>query len=108
VLSHGGWSRAIARHAFAGRVPAEIITRRTKGGVSNHQKSLLMRNVRFIRDFLLDGAIVRHGIVDRRKLEVALGSEPTTLSTMASELQWYLYTEAWVASWRGHQQHLAA
>lgn len=108
VLSHGGWSRAIARRAFTGRVPDEIITRRTKGAVSSYQKSLLMRNIRFIRDFLLDGALVRHGIVDRQKLEAALGSEPTTLSTMAPELQWYLYTEAWVASWRGHQQHLAA
>jgi hypothetical protein len=39
---------------------------------------------------------------------MALGSEPTTLSTMTPELQWYLYTEAWIAGWRGHQQDVAA
>jgi asparagine synthase (glutamine-hydrolysing) len=108
LLSVGGRGRALARQAFAADLPAEIARRRSKGGMEEHIKAILMRNLGFARSLLLDGALVRKGILDRGKLEEVLSGRPTTIASHMTELHTYLGIEAWLNRWSASQQRAAA
>lgn len=72
VLIDGGWDRAVARRAFAQDLPAPIIRRRGKGGITQHVKDIFDNNLPFLRELLLDGVLVQRGFLDRTRLEAAL------------------------------------
>lgn len=99
VLTHGGWDRALARRAFQHDVPREIVTRRTKGGQEEHAKGILVRNIGFARNLLLDGRLVREQLLDRERLNAVLSSGPGRLGTGNSELFGCLSIEAWLRQW---------
>ncbi|MDB6090148.1 MAG: hypothetical protein JWN85_2932, partial [Gammaproteobacteria bacterium] len=69
LLLRGGRERALARDAFADRVPAEIIRRRDKGSILAHMTQMIRGSERFIRELLLDGVLAREGILVRGDLE---------------------------------------
>lgn len=99
LLTRGGWDRAIARRAFERDLPRRIAIRRSKGGLEEHAKSVLMRNVAFARELLLDGHLVREQLVDGSQLAEALGSGPGHLRSGNVELYSCLSAEAWVRKW---------
>jgi len=99
ILTQGGWDRAAARRAFQNEVPREIITRQTKGGVEEHAKWIFLRNISLVRELLLDGGLVREGILDRKKLHEALSGEPTRVASGSVELYDYVGAEAWLRLW---------
>jgi asparagine synthase (glutamine-hydrolysing) len=94
-----GWDRAVARRAFARELPAEIIRRSSKGSPSSWLKEVINRDAQFIREFLLDGLLVRARLLDRGKLEQALPGVPTKTGAYAGHILNLLYTEAWLRSW---------
>ncbi len=96
VLTHGGWDRAVARRAFYDDLPPEIRNRRHKGGIEEHLRLTLEHNRPFLRELLLDGALVREGIVDRARLAEVLSGRATRIGTGASELLEYAGIEAWL------------
>jgi asparagine synthase (glutamine-hydrolysing) len=69
VLLSGGWDRSIARQAFADALPAEIALRRGKGGGALLLGQIFEANLPYIRAALLDGVLVREGILDSQRLE---------------------------------------
>jgi asparagine synthase (glutamine-hydrolysing) len=95
----GGWGRSMARRAFMNSLPQEIIARRTKGGIDEFAKAVFLRNIDFVKPFLLDGELVRAGMLDRGQLEEVLSGRPTGIRTTISELYDYLSAEAWVGAW---------
>ncbi|BAL94042.1 asparagine synthase-related protein [Rubrivivax gelatinosus] len=99
VLTHGGRGRALARRAFADELPPEIRTRRAKGGMEELLQAVLLRNLGFAKELLLDGELARRGLLDRARLEQALSDRPTTLAAHVSQLHVYLGIEAWLAQW---------
>ncbi|WP_284618540.1 asparagine synthase-related protein [Aquabacterium humicola] len=99
VLAHGGHGRALARQAFASDLPPEIAARRSKGGMSEMVKALLLDNLAFARSLLLDGELVRRGILRRDKVEEALSGRPSTLSGNVVEIHDLISTEAWIRRW---------
>lgn len=99
VLTHGGRGRALARQAFAADLPAEIANRRSKGGLEEHASLILLRNLDFVRSLLLDGELVRHGVLDRAKVEEALSGRPTTLAAHLVEIHTCIGIEAWLQCW---------
>lgn len=68
-LLHGGRRRALAREAFADRVPTSILKREDKGDTSDRERALLRGSAPLIREMLLDGSLVSLGIVNRKSLE---------------------------------------
>ena len=108
VLTHGGYGRALARRAFAADLPREIATRRSKGGMEEHIKTILTRNIDFARSMLLDGEMVRRGLLDRVRVEEALSGRPTTLPIPSGQLHLYLGIEAWLNRWSERPRHAAA
>lgn len=108
ILGVGGWDRAIARRAFRDSVPRNIITRRTKGDLETFQKEMFTRNADYIRESLLDGALVREGLLERDALKEVLSQNPTRIVTGRPELYWYLCIETWLSIWRLGKKQAAA
>jgi len=99
LLTLGGWDRAIARRAFERDLPHRIVTRQTKGGIEEHAKSILVRNMTFVRELLLDGHLVREQLLERNQLAEALAPGPTQLLGGNAELFDCLGAEAWARKW---------
>jgi asparagine synthase (glutamine-hydrolysing) len=91
-----GWDRAIARRAFQEDVPAKIILRQAKGSQEDYVRGILMRQFKFARQVLLDGRLVKEGILDRRKLEEAMSAKPGGNQAGASEIYDVLSMELWL------------
>jgi asparagine synthase (glutamine-hydrolysing) len=70
----GGNNRAIVREAFRNRLPPEIIDRRTKGAFDSFVAKLIEKNRRVLREMLLDGLLVREGIIDPLAVSAFLDS----------------------------------
>lgn len=95
----GGMDRAMIREAFSGELPAPILRRRAKGSPNTWLKQAIDRDAKFVREFLLDGILVRQRVVDADKLQRIL---PGTISRSASDagsVMNLLYTEAWLRAW---------
>ena len=96
VLTEGGHGRALARRAFAASLPPEIASRRTKGSTGQSVKDILVQNLDFARELILDGELVRLGLVDRRRANEALSTGPKSLATPFGEVNTLISVEAWL------------
>ena len=108
LLIQGGWDRAIARRAFAQELPPEIAWRRTKGGMEEHARALLLLNLPLIRDVLLGGQLVARRLVDSKKLEEFLSFGPSQVAGNMPEIFSYLSLEAWLQRMSTKANKLAA
>lgn len=108
VLTHGGWDRAVARRAFYGDLPPEIRNRRHKGGIEEHLRLTLEHNRPLLRELLLDGALVREGIVDRGRLAEVLSGGATRIAAGSGEILEYAGFEAWLRRWEPILRRAAA
>jgi asparagine synthase (glutamine-hydrolysing) len=100
VLIKNGMDRATARRAFAPDLPPEIVKRRNKGRIDQHVRNVLDANLNFVRDLLLNGRLVKEGLLDRRNLELYLTRERSPADFQYAEiLQEHLCIEAWLSRW---------
>ena len=99
LLTQGGRGRALARRAFASDLPPQIATRRSKGGMEEHIKEVLLSNLDFARGMLLEGELARRGMLDRAKVEELLSGRPTALAGPVSQIHALIGVEAWLARW---------
>jgi asparagine synthase (glutamine-hydrolysing) len=96
VLARGGRGRGLARDAFKGRIPDAIANRRAKGGLGEHLETVLNRNRDFARQVLLDGELVRLGLLDRAGIEKAFSAQAAGMQTPAGEIHLAIGVEAWL------------
>ncbi len=99
VLTHDGWDRAVARRAFYHDLPPQIRNRRNKGGIEEHLRFTLEHNRAFLRELLLDGALVREGVVDRTRLAEVLSGRASRIAAGSGEILEYAGVEAWLRRW---------
>jgi len=99
IHAAGGRDRSVARDAFAHHLPREIILRTWKGAADRHLQAMLTDGIHFVRELLLDGGLVKEGILDREKLEQCLSGRLTRGGSHPSEVFGYLSAEAWLRSW---------
>jgi asparagine synthase (glutamine-hydrolysing) len=93
--------RAVARTAFADALPPEILQRgQGKGGPTLWLREVIENNSAFLREFLLDGILVRRRLIDRKKLEAALSPRIAKSTVIAGDIFAKLYIEAWLRSWQ--------
>jgi asparagine synthase (glutamine-hydrolysing) len=109
VLTYGGIDRALVRDAFAGIVPPEITGRTVKGGTASFINGLLVTNLPFLRQYLLDGLLMEERILDREKAEAALTEanlirNPYLIFPVLNAVQ----AEAWLRAWISDGQRAAA
>jgi asparagine synthase (glutamine-hydrolysing) len=109
VLIKNGMDRATARRAFAPDLPPEIVKRRNKGRIDQHVRNLLDANLNFVRDVVLNGRLVKEGLLDRRNLELYLTRDRSPADFQYAEiLQEHLCIEAWLARWLDNRESASA
>jgi asparagine synthase (glutamine-hydrolysing) len=108
VLTHNGWDRAVARRAFAGDIPIEILRRRSKCVPEEYGKRVVAHNIVFIRELLMDGVLVNQGLIDRSKLETALCGGATNSAGDPADIMKIASTEAWLHTQPRTQRRVAA
>jgi asparagine synthase (glutamine-hydrolysing) len=100
VWISGGRDRSVARRAFADVLPQVIARRTHKGLADRYNRTMLDENVAFMRDMLLDGLLVREGLLDRKAMETLMGRGDTTGSYEYNAiLRQHLSTEVWLRRW---------
>jgi len=95
ILTEGGQGRALARRTFADVLPPAIVTRRSKGGMEAYAVTVLQRNLAFARELLMDGLLVRHGLLDRGRVAAALTDHPAANAAFVTEIHACIATELW-------------
>ncbi|HVW67409.1 MAG TPA: asparagine synthase-related protein [Steroidobacteraceae bacterium] len=96
----GGHSGAVARQAFADHLSPEVLKRgRGKGTPDAWLVQAIQRNREFLREFLLDGVLVRERILDRGKVEATLSGRAGGAMTSVCDLIAQLYIEGWLRRW---------
>lgn len=100
VLTYGGIGRALVRDAFVGTVPCEILQRTTKGATTGYFSGLLLNNASLLKEMLPDGNLVHAGLIDRRKVEMAISDAslargPDTLFTILDVFRAELWSRTW-------------
>ncbi|WP_267432941.1 asparagine synthetase B family protein [Sphingomonas sp. GM_Shp_1] len=93
-----GRNRVLVRQAYAARLPAAVVGRRSKGTPTGFLARLVEREADQLRPFLLDGCLAVHGVIDRAAVEAALAPGPARDLRFARLLQ-LADAEAWARSW---------
>jgi asparagine synthase (glutamine-hydrolysing) len=103
ILTFDGRDRSIARRAFSEDIPLEISTRYAKGRLDHHIEQIFWNNLKFIREVILDGALIARGILDRHKAEQVLAAQPSTIGSSLLEIFDVLSIEIWLEGWTSHR-----
>lgn len=93
-----GLDRSIARKAFGDRLPASIARRRSKGGPDAFCYRIVEHRRDQLRDRLLEGELVRNGILERRAIEDCLSGDQPLSSVATTRLLQLSDAEAWARS----------
>lgn len=97
LLIRSGRDRAIARMAFAADLPETTVRRTGKGRVDQYVRNIVDTNIEFLREFLLDGLLVRRGLLNRDRLDLYLTRDRSPADFQYSEiLHEHLCIEAWL------------
>jgi asparagine synthase (glutamine-hydrolysing) len=99
VHFEGGRERGLARRAFATDLPPEITRRLWKDRAPGFYDELLDRNRGFLRHVLLDGVLVREGLLDRRAVAETLSDAVVKNPVLPGEVFRHLDVEIWARNW---------
>ena len=111
VLTAGGQNRAVARRAFASELPPEIFWRHSKAFGNHFLLTVFQRNVSLYREMLLEGVLVREGLLDKRKVEEFFATaRDAGARGLVELLQTHFNVETWLREWAsaGHGTARAA
>jgi asparagine synthase (glutamine-hydrolysing) len=92
----GGRIRGLARRAFTNEVPGPILRRQWKDRPLLQLGEVIRLNLPFIREHLLEGALIKERILDRVAVEQALRNGPSSSSAIGSEILSHLDLELWI------------
>lgn len=95
----GGRDRALARAVFADMLPAEVVTRRSKGILTSFYARQASASLGFLRSWLLDGLLASEGVLDRDAMEAALHPDRLIWKGDGLALLNAAAVEAWVRRW---------
>lgn len=108
VHFEAGRERGLARRAFGGDAPSEILRRRWKDRAPGFFDELVFRNRAFIRETLMDGVLVAHGLLDARAVDESLSPGQVKEAYLPAEILRHLDTELWTRRWSDHTARAAA
>lgn len=94
-----GFNRLPAREVASRWLPTTVAWRVSKGGLGQLQRDIYRLNRTHAREILLDGALQRHGLLDRQALEAALGPHGALHSDKFARILRLCDFEAWLNSW---------
>lgn len=99
-LTAGGRERALARRAFAARLPVSVLERREKGEFSAFYHRVIADSLPFLRGYLLDGELAGAGLIDTDRFDRLLTVENLIWHADSAPIMAAATAEAWVRCWR--------
>lgn len=99
----GGLNRAIAREAFAERLPEGIARRRDKGTPESFLVDLFEAKKSEIREIIADGLLASWGIIDRPAILRAIDQTEPARDLTHSRILRVVDVEVWARSWNGRR-----
>lgn len=108
LLQTGGRPRGLARDTFRHLVPATIASRELKGHTSSYILGLIKSSLPFLRQLLLEGTLVRRGILNPTVLSRHLDAAEPVRSQVIFPLLAGIAAELWIRRWdaRAHNPPL--
>lgn len=100
VLLAGGVSRGLARRAFSDLLPAQIAMRQVKGTGTPFYQRMVRTNMPWIREVLLEGSLVKIGILERRKLLACVTADEPFMVAGATDILAHVAAELWLQQWQ--------
>ena len=100
LLAEGGRDRGLARRAFAHRLPATVIHRRSKGDLTGFYAAAIARGLPRLRETLLGGCLVAHGAADERALDAQLDLDTLAVHGGHGDVMALAALEAWASRWQ--------
>ena len=94
-----GWNRAVARVAFSNDLATDVLQRTCKTSTTPWVTETIRQHAPWLREFLLDGALARQGILDRSRVEDALSDRVSPDAPTPAELFYHIYIEGWLRQW---------
>jgi asparagine synthase (glutamine-hydrolysing) len=98
-LFEGGRDRGLARRAFVAEVPDPILGRLWKDRAPGFHDVLMHQRREFLREMLLDGVLVREGLLERSLIEQALAERVSKIQVLPVEIMRHLDVELWARAW---------
>ena len=102
LLVKGGRPRGLARSAFQSIVPPEINERESKGSTTATVLALLRQSQSYLSDLMLDGLLVRQGILSRKALEPCILHTQPLRGEQLFPLLASIAAEVWARTWSEH------
>lgn len=93
--------RALARLAFADRLPPVIVERRSKGELSGYFGRMVADGLDAVRPWLLEGRLAAEGHIDRAAFERLLHRDVLAWRGGSVEVLTAVAFEGWVRAWEG-------
>ncbi len=100
TLCAGGRSRGLARAAFEGDVPDEILRRMTKGSASRHYMNHVGLHAGQLAETLAGGALADAGLVDPDTVRAFIRTQDFRNDLSGHMVLVYYAIEAWLRTWR--------
>jgi asparagine synthase (glutamine-hydrolysing) len=94
-----GRDRVIARRAFAGGLPVEILQRRSKGTPDSFVAEIFEKSRATLRAMLADGALAAHDMLDLPKVLRALDDPRPVHGDAFRRILQFADAEAWARAW---------
>lgn len=107
ALLAGGVSRGLARRAFMDLLPSQIARRQVKGTGTPFYQRMVRANMPWIREILLEGSLLRIGVLDRQKLLECLGANEPFMIAGATDILAHVAAELWLQQWETNS-HVAS
>jgi len=98
-LTLGRRDRALARRAFADRLPGVIVSRRSKGELSGYFGRMIADGLDAVRPWLLEGRLAAEGIINRESFDLLLRRESLAWRGGYVEILTAAAFEGWVRAW---------
>lgn len=96
----GSENAAVARGAFASQLSPAVLSRgKGKGSPDLWLNEVILQNRPLLKELLLDGLLVRQGILDRRKVEGALSTDISRTQASLADIIVQLHIESWLRRW---------
>lgn len=94
----GGRNRAVARAAFADRLPASVVARQSKGTFDSFSARLFVANRDRLRSLLLDGVLAANIPLDHAAIDAAIAA-PLPDGEQIVRLWSLVDAETWARNW---------
>lgn len=98
-LTLGGHDRALARNAFASRLPGCVVERRGKGRLTSHYGRSIASGLAHLRPLLLEGRLAQAGLLDLEVVDLMLSYEHLAWRGGYGAIMSMTALELWVRSW---------